>query len=215
MRRSLALLAVPGVVLLSPSGALASWVPGAAGSGVSSARTIGVPTAVAAAATSDTSIRVTWSAPTGGGVTPTQYAVARTAPTTTTVCTVGSATFSCDDTGLTDGTTYTYTVTARVGANWRSGASSPASATTPVPGPFRVTIGGGSKTAGTPFTVDIRATTNGSSTDTSYAGLKTADLLRPRCEPVGDGARLSRDRDVHCGPRGPRSSPSTTRSRRR
>ncbi len=179
------LVAALGVVLLSPQGALASWLPGAGGSGGSSARSIGAPTSVAAGATSDTSIHVTWAAPAGGSVTPTQYVVARTAPTPATVCTVGSGTLACDDTGLADSTTYTYTVSARVGANWSSGASAPASATTPTPGPFVVTIGSGSQTAGTAFPVTIRATTNGVATDPTYAGAKTIVFSGPATSPSG------------------------------
>ncbi len=95
------------------------------------------------------------------------------------MCTVGSGTFACDDTGLAGGTTYTYTVTARVGANWTSAASAPTSVTTPTPGPFVVTIGSGSKAAGTALAVTIRATTNGVATDPTYTGAKTLTFSGP------------------------------------
>ncbi len=185
MKRSVALLAVLVVVLLSPQGAFGAWAPSSGGSGTSDSRTIGVPTTVAAAATGNTSIHVTWAAPGGGSASPSQYVVSRMAPTGATVCTVGSGTFACDDTGLIPATTYTYTVAARVGTNWSSGASSSASATTTSPGPFLVSAGSGQKTAGTAFTTTVTATTNGVTTDTSYAGVKTISFSGPGVSPSG------------------------------
>ena len=184
MRRLLALGATLAVLLLSPQGALAAWGPGSGGSGMSSGRSIGVPTSVTAASTGTSSIHVTWAAPGGGSVTPAQYLVSRTAPSAATVCTVGSGTFACDDTGLTTGTTYTYTVAARVGTNWSSGASATASATTDQPA-FLVSVGSGSKTAGTAFTTTITATNDGVTTDTSYTGVKTVAFSGPAASPSG------------------------------
>ena len=185
MKRVITLAAVIGTVLLSPQAALAAWAPGAGGTGAASARSVGVPTAVTATATGDTSVHVAWAAPGGGSVAPTGYVVTRTAPSSAAVCTVGAGTLSCDDVALSSGTTYSYTVTALVASNWTSGASAPASATTTTPGPFVVTVSGGTKTAGAAFSVTIRATTNGFTTDTGYTGVKAITFSGPGTSPSG------------------------------
>ena len=48
-----------------------------------------------------------------------------------------------------------------------------------------MTVGGGSKTAGTAFTTTITATTNGVTTDTSYTGVKTISFSGPDASPSG------------------------------
>lgn len=177
---------VATIMVLAPQAAFAAWTPGSGGSGTSTARTLTVPTSVGAAATSASTIHVTWAAPGGTSATPTQYRVIRTAPTSTTVCTVAGGVFACDDTGLTAGTTYTYTVTALVGTNWTSVPSVGVTATTTAPGPFLVTTsGGGTQTAGTAFTATITATTDGVTTDTSYTGVKTITFAGPDASPSG------------------------------
>ena len=184
MRRAATLVAGLLVVVLSPQGALAAWSPGTGGTGTSTARNLGVPTSVAAAATGASSIHISWAAPGGASPTPTQYIVRRTAPTTTIVCSVGGGVFACDDTGLTAGTTYTYSVESRIGTNWSSGPSGSVSATTTAPGPFLVSAPG-TKTAGTAFNATITATTNGVITDTTYTGVKTITFSGPSASPSG------------------------------
>ncbi len=183
-KRTASFVVIVTVLLLSANGALASWAPGSAGSGNASSRSIGLPTSAAATATGASSIQVSWSAPTGTSITPTQYIVRRTAPTTATVCTVSGATFACDDTGLSGGTTYTYTVEARAGTNWTSGQTPGTSATTTSAGTFLVSVSG-TKIAGTAFTATLTATTNGVTTDTSYAGVKTITFSGPGPSPSG------------------------------
>ena len=184
MKRTTGLIVTTLLLLLSPNGAFAAWSPGSSGSGSATARSIGLPTSPLATALGASSIRVTWSGPTGGSVTPDQYVVRRTAPTTATICTVSGATFACDDTGLSGGTTYTYTVEARIGTNWTSGQTGGTSTTTPSAGTFLVSAPG-TKTAGTAFSASLTATTNGVTTDTSYAGVKTITFSGPGASPSG------------------------------
>jgi hypothetical protein len=171
------------VILLAAETAAASWPPPAAGSGRATARSIGVPTGVTATPLSSGSIQVGWSPPTG--VTPSGYVVTRISPSAATVCTVGSGTTTCTDTGLAAGTTYTYTVQARLATHWSSGASAPASATTPNVGTFVVTVPSGNRTAGSAFNATLRATTNGVTTNTSYSGVKTITFSGPAVSPGG------------------------------
>ncbi len=184
MRRTAALAIFVALVVFGATAAFAGWSPSGSGSGYSSARSQGLPTSTAAAGTGPTSISITWAAPTGGSVSPTQYVVRRTAPTTATVCTVGDAVFSCNDTGLTTNTTYTYTVEARIGSNWSSGQTAGFTGTT-ANATFIVAPGAAAKTAGTAFTTTITATTNGVTTDTSYAGVKTITFSGPASSPSG------------------------------
>ena len=101
------------------------------------------------------------------------------------MCSVGGAVFSCNDTGLATGTTYTYTVEAKVGSNWSSGPTAGFTATTSAP-TFNLVIPGASpKTAGTAFNVTITATTNGVTTDTSYTGSHAITFSGPASSPSG------------------------------
>ncbi len=175
---------VATLLVLGSGTAYAAWTPGAGGSGTASAQSVGVPTSVTAAALTYSSVKVSWSAP-ASGPTPAQYRVLRTAPTTATVCTVSSPTATCTDTGLAGSTSYSYTVTSLIGTSWTSGPSPTASATTPAGPTFKLTTTGGNKTAGTAFTVTITATTNGTTTDTSFAGVKSLSFSGPGNAPSG------------------------------
>lgn len=161
----------------------AVWAPGSTASGTATARSIGVPASVTATALSSSSIRIDWAAPTGGSVTPTQYVVTRNSPSGT-VCTVSAPTVTCTDTGRAASTSYGYTVAARIGTDWTSGASAPAAATTSAAPTFKLNASPG-QSAGTAFTVTITATTNGTTTDTAYAGAKTITLSGPATAPSG------------------------------
>jgi hypothetical protein len=173
------------VVLISHLGpAGAAWSPISAGSGQSTARSVGLPTATAATATSSSTVNVTWAGPGAASPTPTQYVVRRTAPTAATVCTVVGTTFACADSGLSPVTTYTYTVEARIGA-WSSGPTAGFQATTPAPPAFTVVPTSGTRTAGTAFNVVVTATTNGVTTDTSYVGAHAVTFTGPHTSPSG------------------------------
>lgn len=185
MKRHVGFVIATLVFLLSANGAFGAWSPGTTnGSGDGTGRAIGLPTSALASSTGSSSIHITWAAPSGSSVTPTQYVVRRTAPSTATVCTVIGTVFACDDTGLSGGTTYTYTVEARIGTNWTSGQTSGTSATTTFAGTFLVSVSG-TKTAGTAFSPTLTATTNGVTTDTSYAGVKTITFSGPAASPSG------------------------------
>jgi hypothetical protein len=173
------------LVALGSTVAGAAWTPGGSGSGRSTGLAIGLPTSVTATATGSTSVQVSWSPPGGASASPTQYVVRRTAPSSATVCTVGAPTTTCNDTGLTASTTYSYTVEARVGTSWSSGQTTAVSATTSGAPTFIVTTSAGNKTAGTAFTVTVTATTDGTTTDTSYFGFKSIDFTGPSQAPSG------------------------------
>jgi hypothetical protein len=170
-------------VAFGATAASAAWAPGGGGSGTSTGVSLGVPTSVGASATNSTTVQISWSAP-SSGPTPGQYTVRRTSPSTATVCTVSAPTTTCDDTGLTGSTTYQYTVQSLLGTNWASSQSGAVSATTPAPPTLNFTISG-TKTAGTAFNVVLTATTNGTTTDTSYTGSKTITFSGPSNAPSG------------------------------
>jgi hypothetical protein len=130
---------------------------------------LSAPTTQAANATGSGAVAVSWAAP-GTQLTGAQYEVTRSSGpgSPTVVCTVSST--SCNDTGLTAGQTYGYSIRAALGA-WRSSAAV-VSATTPVP-TYAVALVAGPYTAGTPVTVASVTAKLGATTDTTYAGAKT------------------------------------------
>jgi hypothetical protein len=184
--RRVVVAALVAVVVLGSTVAGAAWGPAGSGSGRSTGLSLGLPTSVGASPTSSTSVQITWAAPGGSSASPSQYAVRRTAPTTATVCTVSAPTTTCNDTGLTASTTYSYTVEARVGTNWSSGQTTAVNATTPAPPTLNVALAvAGNKTAGTAFNVTLTATTNGTTTNTAYTGVKTINFSGPSNAPSG------------------------------
>jgi hypothetical protein len=182
-RQGLAALLASAILIVAACGvATAAWYPASGGSGATAATSIGLPKTTVASATSSSTISVTWAAP--AGLSPSQYVVRRIAPTTATVCTVGGTTFACTDSGLSGSTTYTYTVEAGL-AGWRSGETTGFGATTPAPPTFKVVPPAGTRTAGTAFAVVITATTNGTTTDTSYTGPRALTFSGPGSSPSG------------------------------
>jgi len=188
VRRAFVALVVVAGVLASVSTAFAAWILAGSGAGASTAQNLGLATSTHAAATSSSSIHITWSAPTAPSASPSQYVVRRIAPTAATVCTLTvPATLVCDDTGLQASTTYSYTVEARIGSNWSSGQTAAFSATTPGPPNFLAQLVlAGNKTAGTAFQIQLTATTNGVTTDTSYTGAHTITFSGPHNSPGGN-----------------------------
>jgi hypothetical protein len=87
-----------------------------------------------------------------------------------TVCTVASAATSCQDTGLTAGTTYDYSVTA-VLHSWSSPAIT-TSATTATP-TLSISLSASSAAAGSPLTVQSIQAKVGATVDSTYTGSKT------------------------------------------
>jgi len=156
----------------------------------------GAPTNVAATSFANTRSTVSWSAPTStGGLPLTSYTV--TANSGQTCTTANASTTSCTFLGLTNGTTYTFTVTA-TNAIGVGPASAPASGTpSTVPGPptgVAATAGGGTQSvvswtapasnggaAITKYTVTSSGgqtctTANGTTTSCTVTGLTTGTL---------------------------------------
>ena len=182
MKRVVAALIV-ACITLGATAANAAWTPGASATGTSAGLALGLPTSPAASADEQhDDPRDVGGAEQRSG--PAQYVVRRTAPTTATVCTVNAPTVACDDTGLSPSTTYSYTVQARLGTNWVSGQTTAVSATTSSPPTLNVSLSG-TKTAGTAFNVTLTATTNGTTTNTSYSGSKTITFSGPSDAPSG------------------------------
>lgn len=129
--KSLATLtASVALVVVLPAIASAAWTKTGTGTGAAASTSVEAPASATAAPTTgatSTSITVSWTAPASGPA-PTGYRVDRVSPAGT-VCTVGSATLTCNDTGRTPSTSYSYNVYALI-LNWDGTASVASSATT-------------------------------------------------------------------------------------
>jgi hypothetical protein len=174
------------VLGVAASSAYATWTASGAGAGQSSSLRLSTPTSPTATPTSASSVHIAWTPPAAPSAAPTQYVVRRTTPSTTTVCTVPGATFACDDTGLSASTSYSYTIESQVGTNWTSGQSAPFIATTNGLATFILTLPPGTPSAGTPFTVVVTATTNGTTTDVAYTGTHAVTFSGPSNSPSGN-----------------------------
>lgn len=118
----------------------------------------------------DASATVTWSAPESPGSFPvTDYRVTSQPGDRTCV----TSELSCDVSGLTNGTPYTFTVEALTAAGW-SAASSPSNGVTPRPSPTPTIVITGSR-------ADRRISVTGETT-----GLGMGGLLRPWVKLAGD-----------------------------
>ena len=121
LRRGLTALFVAAVAMLvaGPAWALFSVVSSSA-TGTAAAGVLGTP-AVTTSAVTATGVTFTITAP-ASGPTPTDYRVARTAPTSVaSVCTVTGSTGSCTDAAPVAGSTNTYAVYAALsGSTWES-----------------------------------------------------------------------------------------------
>jgi hypothetical protein len=173
------LLFVAGFLLAGGTAATAFYVinvvSGGSPASIVQAARLAAPTAPTAAA-NDTSgtITIGWTPGVEPAGAPVQYQVVRSSGpgSPDTVCTVGSATPSCQDTGLVAGTTYGYSITA-VLDNWQS-TSVTASTTTAVP-TLALALSSSSTTAGESATVQNIAAMVDGTVDTTYTGSKTID----------------------------------------
>jgi hypothetical protein len=115
-------VAAIAVGMLAPVAAYATsaWSAAGAGPGKGKTKAILPPTFGAATAITSTSVTLNWSAPGAGGATLTGYALTQS-PGTLAGCsaTPTAAAVSCTATGLTAGTTYTWTLKSKSG-NWQS-----------------------------------------------------------------------------------------------
>jgi hypothetical protein len=179
---------VAGFLLAGGTAAVAFYVINVVDSGnpgISQAAQLAAPTAPTASA-DDTSgtITIGWTPGVQPAGAPVQYQVVRSSGpgSPDTVCTVGSGTPSCQDTGLVAGTTYGYSITA-VLDNWQS-TSVTASATTAIP-TLALALSSSSTTAGEAVTVqNVSAMVDGA-VDTTYTGTKTIDWSGLSNGPLG------------------------------
>ena len=121
---SRAVLIAGGFLLAAAGVALAYWLVtvayGVGNYSLATASTLSAPTAATATEASATSVTIGWTDP-GTQVAGAKYKVTRS-PGTVVVChTVSGPT--CTDSGLSAATTYTYSVVATSGTNWRSSAA--------------------------------------------------------------------------------------------
>jgi hypothetical protein len=144
---AVAAMAVPGVAMA------AGWSVGssATSAGGSKANTIAAAAAANGTTVTATTVTIAVTTKPASGPTPASYRVARTSATapgaTATACTItadAGGLGSCQDTGLTASTAYTYSVFSRIGAKWESasglavaGTTSAAAATIKVTGGTR------------------------------------------------------------------------------
>ena len=125
--RSWALLLVLGGLLASATAAFAFWtvsvIYAPTNYSLADAATLSAPTAPTATVNGSAAITVGWTLPVTQ-LTGTHYQVTRTSGPGSlfTVCTVASSATSCQDSGLTGGTTYGYSVVAVLGSDWQSAA---------------------------------------------------------------------------------------------
>ncbi|HVT78800.1 MAG TPA: fibronectin type III domain-containing protein [Acidimicrobiales bacterium] len=167
-------LAVMAGSLARPDSARAYWsVPVAYSGGgnwaLAQAATLSSPVSPTATTDGAGAITVSWTLP-ASQLAGAQYRVSRTAPSSATVCTVSSATTSCQDTGLAPATAYTYSVVALL-SNWQTTAATVA-ATTSTPS-YSITLSASPYTAGSAITVQTVRAMNGATVDTTFAGSRT------------------------------------------
>jgi hypothetical protein len=174
MTRTRRLVAVLGMSLAlagMAAPALASWAVGSSdASGSASATILFAPASPAAATVTPTNsaIDVSFSGANPSGTT---YTVTRDKTTAggagPQVACAGLTASPCHDTGLANGITFTYAITAVLGA-WTAAAATTPSATTSSIAAFQVTPASLSQVAGTSFNVTITAKLSDGTTDTGY-----------------------------------------------
>ena len=168
-----------------------TFAPNTGPSGSLTSTTCGSPATPSApvATAGDAQASVTWTKPDDGGFTITGYTVT-SSPDGQTCTTSDADALTCDVTGLTNGTAYTFTVTA-TNAVGTSAASSASNSVTPATVPGAPTIG--TVTAGnTQATVTWAAPAdNGGSAITSYTATAVEDGTKS-CT-TADGSTLTCD----------------------
>lgn len=176
-----------GVVLLGAAAAFGYWLTtNGANPAQAAAASLSAPTAPTATADGSGAVTVGWSLP-ASQLTGAQYVVSRTSGpgSPTTVCTVASTATSCQDSGLTAGAAYGYSIDA-VLDGWQSPAIT-TTATTDTP-TFTVALSPGPYTAGVAITVVSVTAEVGGSADTTYTGSKTLTWSGLASSPSGQAA---------------------------
>jgi hypothetical protein len=178
---------VAGFLVAGATAAVAFYVINVVGGGspgVSQAAQLAAPAAAASANDTSGTITIGWTPGVQPAGAPVQYQVVRSSGpgSPDTVCTVGSGTPSCQDTGLVAGTTYGYSITA-VLDDWQS-TSVTVSATTAIP-TLTLALSSSAPTVGEPVAVLSVAAMVDGSVDTTYTGLKTIDWSGLSNGPLG------------------------------
>jgi hypothetical protein len=187
LRRIVLVVGMLGVVAaLGAAPALAFWTTAGTATAGATARTLatpGAPTTVGSATPS--SLVVAGTLPTAASQVPgVTYTLKRDA--TALGCSLpASGTYSCTDTGLASGTTYSYTVVAALDAWSATSAAKTGATTCPVTPRYTVAASTTTPTAGTAFTVTITAKDCSGATDTTYSGSQAVTFSGPSTSPSG------------------------------
>lgn len=164
--------------------AYAVWSVLGAGSTTVTARSLVTPAAPSVGTPTVSSLVVSGTLP-SGQVPSTSYAVKRGV---TTVCTPSATPWSCTDTGLTSGTSYSYTLVASISA-W-SATSAATSGTTGCTSADTYTVSAPGITAGAAATVGLTARKCDGTVDTAYTGSKALTWAAVAASPSGKAAVL-------------------------
>lgn len=169
--RRMLVVATAFLAVLLGGGAASGWsVPGAGAGAVASDSLVApVVTATRSATAPSSRIDVTWTA--AGQLSGATYEVTRTSGSTTTTL-AGCTASPCSDTGLVAGTTFTYTVTAKLGGWTRSGTAAQSTQAIASLTSFALAVPG-SPQAGVAHSVTVTARDQQGATFADYTGVKT------------------------------------------
>jgi len=187
LRRLALTLASLGVVAALGAGpALAFWSTSGTATAGTSARTLTTPAAPSTVGSATaSSLVVSGTLPAVASQLPgATYTLKRDAMTVgCSLPTAGS--YTCTDTGLTAGQTYSYTVIGTLGA-WTATSAATAGTTSCATAPkLTVVASTTTPTAGTPFTVTITAKSCSNATDTTVTGTTAVTFTGPSTSPSG------------------------------
>jgi hypothetical protein len=179
------------VAALGAAPALAFWSTSGTASAGTTARSLTTPAApTTVGSATQTSLAISGTLPTAAGQLPgVTYTLKRDA--TTLGCSLpSSGTYSCTDSGLTGGTTYSYTVVAALGA-WRATSAAKTGATLCSAADTLGVSAPASVTAGTTFEVDLTRRNCDGSIDTSFYSWDTVTFTGPSTSPSGKAPAYS------------------------
>jgi hypothetical protein len=182
--RAIKVLGALGVcAALGVAPALAAWSTTGTGTTTIAARSLLTPAQpnVAAGTPAASTLVVSGTLP-AGQLAGTTYAVKRGA---TTVCAPTTTPWSCNDTGLTGSTAYSYTLVASLGAWTATSAAGTGTTQCSAPDTYVVTPSTTTPTAGVAFTVSLTAKKCDGATDTGYTGSKAVTWTGMTASPSG------------------------------
>lgn len=142
-RRKATVAAIVALIMVAATAAAFAWTKAGVGAGAAKAKSLTEPLTVSAAPTTGstaTSITISVTGgPAAASATPSGYRVDRVSPAATAVCTISGTTGTCNDTGRTASTTYSYKIFSLIGSNlaapaWVSAGNATAGATTAAAG---------------------------------------------------------------------------------